>query len=67
MKKNPVFENYTYAQQANSLKMVINSIIPAVRAHMRKGHHLQKSEVRQYPNKVARQLRLIAARLDTMR
>ncbi len=37
MKKDPVFERYSYAQQANSLKMIINWIVPAVAAHMRKG------------------------------
>ena len=66
MKKDPVFEKYTYAQQANSLKMIINWIIPAVRAHIRKGTQQQKSMVQQYPSKVARHLRLIASRLDNI-
>ena len=67
LKKDPVFENYTYAQQANSLKMVINWVLPAVRAHMRKGLQLRKAHVPEYAGKVARHLRLIAARLDDIR
>ena len=32
MKREPEFERYTYQQQANSLKMVVNWIVPAVSA-----------------------------------
>ena len=35
--RDPVFENYSYGQQANSLKMRVNWIVSAVDAHMRKG------------------------------
>ena len=66
MKRDAVFEHYTYPQQANSVKMVINWVEPAVRAHMRKGEQLGKDAVAEYPSKVARQLRLIASRLDSM-
>jgi hypothetical protein len=66
MKRDPVFENYSYSQQANSVKMVINWVEPAARAHMRKGAELRKDRVADYPSKVARQLRLIASRLDNM-
>ena len=64
--KDPVFERYTYSQQANSLKMRVNWIIPAVAAHMRKGRRLQKNGVSKYPSKVARQLRLIISKLELM-
>jgi hypothetical protein len=66
MKRDPIFENYTYSQQANSLKMVINWVEHAVRAHVRKGEELGKNSVADYPSKVARQLRLIASRLENL-
>jgi len=64
--KDPVFERYTYAQQANSLKMRVNWIVPAVEAHMRKGQRQSKASVSEYPDKVIRQLHLIIAKLDRL-
>ena len=64
MKKDPKFENYSYLQQANSLKMVINWIDPAVRAHMRKGRQQNKADVAKYPQKVIRQLELVIRKLE---
>lgn len=66
MKRDPVFERYSYQQQANSLKMTINSIVPAVSAHMRKGRQQGKDDVSEYPRKVIRQLELIIGRLQRM-
>ncbi len=66
MKKDPVFEHYSYAQQANSLKMTINWIVPAVVAHMRKGRLQGKADVSSYPRKVSSQLKLIISKLDRL-
>jgi hypothetical protein len=66
MKRDPVFENYDYQQQANSLKMTINWIAPAVSAHMRKGRDQGKNGVSEYPEKVVRQLQLIIAKLQRL-
>jgi hypothetical protein len=66
MKKDPVFENYSYSQQADSLKMTINWIEPAVRAHMRKGGQQRKTEVEKYPRKVIRQLELVIRKLEKL-
>ena len=59
--KDPVFENYTYSQQASSLKMRVNWIVRAVDAHTRKG--AGKKGVREYPGKVIQQLELVIAKL----
>jgi len=67
LKRDPVFENYDYQQQANSLKMTINSIVPAVSAHMRKGRQEQKEAVAEYPAKVRRQLELIIRKLEQIK
>jgi hypothetical protein len=64
--KDPVFERYSYGQQANSLKMRVNWIVPAVAAHMRKGRQQRKNEVGQYPRKVIRQLELVIKKLARM-
>jgi hypothetical protein len=64
--KDPVFERYDYKQQANSLKMRINWIVPAVSAHMRKGRLQRKAGVSAYPQKVIRQLRLIITKLQRL-
>jgi hypothetical protein len=64
MKREAVFERYSYAQQANSLKMTINAIVPAVRAHMRKGRLTRKKDVENYPRKVIQQLELIIEKLN---
>lgn len=61
--KDPVFENYSYGQQANSLKMRVNWIVGAVDAHMRKGRKERKDRVREYPGKVIRQLELVIGKL----
>lgn len=67
MKREPEFERYTYQQQANSLKMIVNWIVPAVTAHMRKGRSEEKSGVPQYPSKVIRQLELVIRKLQHLR
>jgi hypothetical protein len=59
--KDPVFENYCYAQQANSLKMRVNWIVGAVDAHMKKG--ADKEGVQEYPGKVIQQLKLVIGKL----
>ena len=64
MKRDPVFENYSYSQQANSLKMTVNWIDSAVRAHMRKGRQQNKKDVARYPGKVIRQLELVIRKLE---
>ena len=64
--KDPVFANYSYGQQANSLKMRVNWIIAAVDAHMQKGRDEGKDGVQEYPDKVIRQLELIIQKLRTM-
>jgi hypothetical protein len=64
MKKESVFELYSYSQQANSLKMSINAIVPAVQAHVRNGRLNGKKNVEDYPRKVARQLQLIIQKLN---
>ena len=61
--KDPVFENYSYAQQANSLKMRVNWIVPAVVAHMRKGRDKKKHGVSEYPDKVIQLLETTIKRL----
>jgi hypothetical protein len=61
--KDPVFERYDYKQQANSLKMRINWIVPAVSAHVRKGKNQRKAGVSAYSRKVIRQLELIIRKL----
>ena len=61
--KDPVFENYSYGQQANSLKMRVNWIVSAVDAHMRKGRAMGKDGVQDYPDKVIRQLELVIRKL----
>jgi hypothetical protein len=66
MKKDPVFENYSYSQQANSLKMTLNWIESAVRAHMRKGRQQNKKDVSRYPAKVIRQLELVIRKLERL-
>ncbi len=66
MKKDPVFERYSYAQQANSLKMIINWIVPAVAAHMRKGRLQGKGGVSDYPRKVIGQLHLVISKLQRL-
>jgi hypothetical protein len=63
--KDPVFENYSYGQQANSLKMRVNWIVSAVDAHMRKGREQGKGSVQAYPSKVIRQLELVIRKLRT--
>ena len=63
--KDPVFENYSYAQQANSLTMRVNWIVDAVDAHMRKGRDEDKDGVQDYPDKVIRQLELVIRKLRT--
>lgn len=65
--RDPVFENYTYAQQANSLKMRVNWLVPAVQAHMRKGRAERKVGVSEYPRAVIRQLETTIRRLETLR
>ncbi len=64
--KDPIFENYNYAQQANSLKMRINWIVPAVLAHMRKGRSKGESGVDQYAAKVIKQLETTIRRLQKL-
>jgi hypothetical protein len=61
--KDPVFERYNYQQQANSLKMRVNWLIPAVSAHMRKGRAQRKQGVSEYPRKVIGQLETIIRKL----
>ncbi len=63
--KDPVFENYNYSQQANSLKMRVNGIAAAVEAHTRKGRDESKSDVDEYPGKVIQQLELVIGKLRT--
>jgi len=63
--KDPVFENYSYGQQANSLKMRVNWVVSAVDAHTRKGRKESKTGVQEYPEKVIRQLELIIGKLRT--
>ncbi len=65
--KDPIFENYSYAQQANSLKMRVNWIVPAVIADMTKGRRRNKTGVSQYPAKVIRQLETTIRRLQRIR
>jgi hypothetical protein len=65
--KDPVFENLTYSEQANSLKMRVNWLVPAVAAHMRKGRNERKNAVPKYPDKVIRQLELVIGKLRKMR
>jgi hypothetical protein len=65
--KDPVFENLTYGQQANSLKMRVNWIVSGVNAHMRKGKQQRKTDVSRYPAKVVRQLELVIGKLRRMR
>jgi len=63
--KDPVFENYSYAEQANSLKMRVNWIVSAVDAHVRKGRQQGKDGVQEYPRKVIQQLELVIRKLRT--
>ena len=65
--KDPVFENYSYAEQANSLKMRVNWLVGAVEAHMRKGREGGKDGVQDYPEKVIRQLELTIRKLRRIR
>ena len=65
--KDPIFESYDYAQQANSLKMRVNWIVPAVNAHMRKGRSQGKPNASQYPQAVIRQLETTIRRLQKIR
>jgi hypothetical protein len=67
MKREPEFERYTYLQQANSVKMVVNWIVPAVAAHMRRGRLERKDGVSEYRDKVIRQLELVIAKLRQLR
>ena len=62
--KDPVFENYTYSQQASSLKMRVNWIVAAVEAHTRKGREEGKVDVDEYPGKVIEQLHLVIGKLQ---
>ena len=66
MKRDPVFENYSYAQQANSIKMVIIWLVAAVAAHVRKGYEQRKLGVSSYPKKVAAMLRWAAQKIEEM-
>ena len=63
--KDPVFENYDYEQQANSLKMRVNWIVAAVEAHVTKGREEGKDGVEEYREKVVRQLELVIRKLRT--
>jgi hypothetical protein len=65
--RDPVFERYTYSQQANSLKMRVNWIVSAVSAHMRKGRQQGKNGVSDYPEKVIQQLETTIGRLRRLR
>jgi hypothetical protein len=67
MKREPEFERYTYQQQANSVKMVVNWVVPAVSAHMRKGRLERTDSVSEYPDKVIRQLELVIGKLRQLR
>jgi hypothetical protein len=52
------FHLYDHAQQANSLKMVVNLLVAAVNAHVVKGRAEGKADVEEYPGKVIRQMEL---------
>ncbi len=67
MKRDPVYENYTYAQQSNSLKMVILWLPAAVAAHIRKGRAEGKPGVDQFAAKIARMLRWVADVIEQIR
>lgn len=56
-----MFENYRYAQQADSLKMRVNWIVGAMDARMKKG--ADKEGVQEYPGKVIQQLELAIGKL----
>ena len=63
MRKNPIFADNDYKQQANSIKMTINWIVPAVKAHVREGKLQGKEDVDDYAAKVISQLELIVNKL----
>lgn len=67
MKRESEFENYNYKQQADSLKMTINQILPEVKAHMRRGREQQKKGVEEYPAKIIGQLELIIKKLEKVK
>jgi hypothetical protein len=61
--KDPLFENYSYSQQANSLKMRINWTVSAAAAHLRKGRVERKAGVDDYQEKDIQQLETTISRL----
>lgn len=63
MKLEDEFRLYDYAQQANSVKMVVNWLVAAVNAHVAKGRAENKADVEQYPEKVIHQMELVIEKI----
>jgi len=61
--KDPVFERYSYSQQASSQKMRINWNVAAVAAHD-KGRREGKRDVGMYRQRVIRHLNTIIRKLQ---
>lgn len=62
--KDPVFDRYSYSQQASSQKMRINWNVAAVAAHEDKGRAEGKRDVGMYRQRVIRHLMTIVRKLQ---
>jgi len=62
--KDPVFDRYSYSQQASSQKMRINWNVAAFAAHEDKGRREGKRDVGMYRQRVIRHLETIIRKLQ---